>query len=70
MNISMRQWIDILKRFEDNPASIIPCPACGKANLQFIDCAVGDKVERWIHCPSCNERTAALKAAPKRGSNS
>lgn len=70
MSITMNQWIGILKRLEADPAAVIRCPSCGKANLEYIDCPAGDKVERWIHCPSCNERSAALKAAPKPGSSS
>jgi transcription elongation factor Elf1 len=63
MSIPMSKWIEILKALESNPKIVIPCPGCGKANLEVIDVNIGNKIERWIHCPACKERTAALKSS-------
>ena len=61
MSIPMSKWIEVLKALESNPKGTIPCPGCGKANLEVIDVPAGMKMERWIHCPACKEKTAALK---------
>lgn len=67
MSISSAEWIKILKTLDANPTARIRCPSCGKADLKLTDCPIKDKVERWIHCPACNERTSALMNARKIG---
>lgn len=47
------KWLEAGKALAADPGASIPCPSCGKNNLEVKDSRAGNIVERWISCPSC-----------------
>ena len=50
-----QRWLKAGIALGNDPKALVLCPACGKANLEVIDAHAGGRLDRYIHCPSCNK---------------
>ena len=48
-----QRWIDAAIILGNNPDANVLCPECGHANLEVIDAPTGDRLDRYLSCPSC-----------------
>jgi len=66
MTIQKHPWVEAGKILGGDPTRAVPCPNCGKANLEVIDAllADGSGLERYLRCPACGANVAILMRNP------
>ena len=60
--MASKKWIEAAKVLAVDPTAAVPCPQCGKDNLQVQDVKHDDKgrISRLLHCPTCKGHNEIL----------
>jgi hypothetical protein len=48
-------WVEATKKLRNDPNASVPCPSCGKGNLQIVDMPQAAPDDTYLCCPQCAE---------------
>lgn len=66
MTTNWQRWVEAATILGRTPTELVPCPACGMADLRVTDVVPwpdAEVFERHLECPACGARNVLRKSA-------